>query len=180
MKKIIALLLAILCTFTFIACGEDDSGSNNPPLTDYEKVVKYIQDNGGYVTFEEETYGTITISNPGNIIRIKQVPDYSDPICAETTLDLKENEDFYNYEAYYINDGDIDFYIEGKIEASTHDYDTPLTYTYKSPGSGTVLTSSLRVVNLIMLNTLQKVKSKIWVGCEVDIYELFNFDKLVY
>ena len=178
MKRFIALFLACLCLFTLVGC-KDKENDAEPELTDYQKIVKYIEENGGFVVVEtNDVEGKITISNPGNIIRIKQEPNWSDDICAGSTLDLKENENYYNYKGTYSNSSGTFFTVEGKIEASTYKDTATLTYTSKTGDS--VHSTSLRIINLMMARGLKAARNNIYRATDVDIYALFNFDQLVY
>ena len=177
MKKFLALFLALLCVFCFVGCNTSDDNENNTTgtLTDYEKIAQYVAQNDSYVTIEHNTYGTITISNPGDIIRIQCVT-ISSTISIQTILNLKENEDYFNYEGIYSYNST--FSIKGSINASIHDYDIALTY-HTASGSGYTNPTSLRVINQNMINALYTARINILSATSVDIYELYGFDALI-
>ena len=56
MKRFIALFLACLCLFTLVGCKDKDNDAE-PELTDYQKIVKYIEENGGYIVVETNYTG---------------------------------------------------------------------------------------------------------------------------
>ena len=178
MKKFIALFLALLCVFCFVGCNNSDNNENNTTetLTDYEKIARYVANNNGSVTIEDDNFGTVTIANPGKIIRIKCENHYGD-ILIYTQLDLKESEEYFNYEGTY-SYGTTTFTINGTIEADVYDAWTTLTYNTTS-GSGYISSISIRSINNTMCNALNLARNIIAGKTSVDIYELYGFDALV-
>ena len=170
MKKFLALFLALLCVFCFAGCDKPEE------LTDHQKIAQYIQENGGSITIEHNSWGTVTITNPSDIIRIEC--DNPGTISSTSSLDLKENEDYFNYEGSYYYSSYSSFTVKGTIKADVYDAWTALTYN-TATGSGYTDSTSLRIINNTMNNALYLAKLNIQSATNVNIYELYGFDALV-
>ncbi len=174
MKKFLALFLALLCVFCFVGCDNSEN--------DYKKITQYLADYGGTIIIEDDIYGSIIITDSGNVTHIQCAHLINvigdDNTFINTSIALKLNEDSFNYEGSFRNRYYSSCLIKGRIPASTHNYSTILTYHY-STGTLSPDSEILSAINETMINSLYVAQVDILRETGVDIYELFGFDALV-
>ena len=175
----IALLLGS-CVCYAGACQSEE-------LTDYQKIVNYVKNEGtNNIVLIEGTdtkpIDDVKIELVGDFIRLhlgdgNYVPKNEVSVMLE--LDLKKDSKFYNYEADYWFDstyGDTLYSAEGKVEAETFNGSK---LTYETYGLDRPTDTTMRVFASQMYYMINTAREHLLTAINVDIAIEFGFDEFL-
>lgn len=189
MKKFTSSLLLLICISNiggFTSCSKQEL---TPELTNYEKIVNYVQTNGAdNIILIEGTnpkpLDDVKIELVGDFIRLHLGDGNYSPnneISVMIELDLKKDKSVYNYEAdywYKSNYGNTMIGVEGTVNPKTFDGST-LTYNTYSQYLDRPTSTTMGVFASQMHYMIRTAREHLSTAINVDIAIEFGFDEFL-